>query len=159
MTRRAYRAARRRQADREYEQLNPLPQGSRGTGIPGEGDEPVANEERMMGEMTLLNGQVVERRSVSLYPEDWAEVDTMARVRGSGVSGALRMIIREWRDMRDPERAARETRLRALGAAYFTQQITAEELAGEVVRLAGLWPARPDPALQPALLSDDDRNG
>jgi hypothetical protein len=45
---------------------------------------------------------------------------------------------RRWRAVpcdAHPERAARETRLRALGAAYFTQQITADELAGEVVRL------------------------
>ena len=44
----------------------------------------------------------VERRSIWMYAEDWAEVDVLARVKGLNTSSALRVIIREWRDTGGP---------------------------------------------------------
>ena len=50
-----------------------------------------------------MNGQKVERRSVSLYPEDWQEVDTLAKVSRMSGSAAMRRIIDEWRKLREPK--------------------------------------------------------
>ena len=41
----------------------------------------------------------VEQRNIGMYPEDWAEVDTLARVMGEvSLSAAMRFIIKCWRD-------------------------------------------------------------
>ncbi len=60
--------------------------------------------------MAEMNEQVqeterVEVRGVSMYPEDWTEVIVLARTRRISVSGALRQIIREWRDLHEPKPA------------------------------------------------------
>jgi len=46
------------------------------------------------------NGQMVVRRSVSMYEEDWRVVDTKADEIGGNSSLALRLIVREWSDYR-----------------------------------------------------------
>lgn len=69
------------------------------------------------------NQEQVEVRTVSLYPEDWLEVDTLARVSGTGVSAAMRRIIREWRELREP----RASRMDELVAGYTRGHLTHEE--------------------------------
>ena len=76
-----------------------------------------------------------EKRSISQFPEDWLEVDVLARTMGIGVSAALRQMIREWRDMRDPAAARRRERLAALARGYRQGQVTATEFADEAARL------------------------
>jgi hypothetical protein len=60
--------------------------------------------------MAETDGQVqeaerVEVRGVSMYQEDWMEVKVLARTRGISISGALRQIVREWRDLHEPKPA------------------------------------------------------
>jgi hypothetical protein len=50
----------------------------------------------------------VEVRAVSMYPEDWAEVEVLARTQRLSISGALRKIVQEWRDLREPTSVAKE---------------------------------------------------
>jgi hypothetical protein len=61
-------------------------------------------EERKMAKQ-LSNGTAVKVRTVSMYLEDWAEVETLARLKGLNRSSALRVIIREWREMQEPRLA------------------------------------------------------
>ena len=56
----------------------------------------------MRMEMAENDQKKVEVRTVSLYSEDWLEVDVLARASGSGASAALRRIIREWCKLREP---------------------------------------------------------
>lgn len=73
----------------------------------------------------MPDGDSVERRSVSLYPQDWAEVDTLARTAGGSTSGALRRIIREWSNLRDP--VIHTDELIEIAKAYVSGEITPEE--------------------------------
>jgi hypothetical protein len=43
---------------------------------------------------------LAERRSISLYPSDWAIVQAHAERLGVGVSTSIRLIVREWNDLR-----------------------------------------------------------
>ena len=76
-----------------------------------------------------------EVRTVSLYAEDWLEVDTLARASGAGRSGAMRRIIREWREMHDPMVTRKASRLRQLAESYAVKQLTQEEFAREAMLL------------------------
>jgi len=48
------------------------------------------------------NTQNMSVRVVWLSNELWREIDVLARVKGTTSSGALRLIIEEWRDIRVP---------------------------------------------------------
>jgi hypothetical protein len=63
--------------------------------------------------MAQNNGQEhmqekVEVRAVSMYPEDWTEVEVLARTQRLSISGALRRIVQEWRDLHEPTPVAKE---------------------------------------------------
>ena len=45
--------------------------------------------------------EYVDERSVSLYPSDWAAVETLGERMGLKVSPTLRFIIRQWAEWRD----------------------------------------------------------
>ena len=51
----------------------------------------------------------IERRSVSMYPAEWAVVDAKAQELDGNVSLTMRLIVREWEDLQEvlkPQRAA-----------------------------------------------------
>lgn len=82
------------------------------------------------------SNEQVEVRTVSLYPEDWLEVDTLAKVSGAGVSAAMRRIIREWRELREPK-AAGDRRMANLVEGYSRGLLTNNEFL-EAARLEQL---------------------
>jgi len=50
----------------------------------------------------------VEARNVTMYPGDWADVERLAITSGvQSLSGALRIIVREWRAFKRQERITR----------------------------------------------------
>jgi hypothetical protein len=44
--------------------------------------------------------ELVESRAVTMYPSDWATVDSHAKDMGLNTSSSLRFIIREWRQFK-----------------------------------------------------------
>ena len=47
-----------------------------------------------------MNGQRAERRSVSLYPQDWEVVEKVAVEERRTVSATIRRIIDEWQKLK-----------------------------------------------------------
>lgn len=62
------------------------------------------------------NHELVEPRNVTMYPQDWSIVDALAQAKGQKTSGALRLIIREWPELKNCQQAHAdlETRYREL---------------------------------------------
>jgi len=75
---------------------------------------------------------MVEVRTVSLYPEDWLEVETLARVSGAGISAALRRIIREWRELREPKVSRMDELVTGYSKGLLTHQEFLEAAALEM---------------------------
>lgn len=50
----------------------------------------------------MSSKQKIEGRQVSMYPEDWATVEALSKEIGlNNTSGALRLIINDWRKRRN----------------------------------------------------------
>lgn len=64
-------------------------------------DEPAWNVNVTEGRMDNGNGQRVEPGNVTLYPIDWATIDALAKDKGLGRSAALRIIVREWTELKN----------------------------------------------------------
>ena len=56
----------------------------------------------------MAQRETVVGRNVSLYPTDWQTIEA-ADLSGSGVSAALRLIVRQWKQYNLAERALAET--------------------------------------------------
>lgn len=83
-----------------------------------------------------MKKEPIERRSVSIYPRQWFLVDTLAKERSMSASAAVRTIVEEWYNLRNPARQdGKNQRLKELVKGYLKRQITAEELAVEMVVL------------------------
>jgi len=55
-------------------------------------------------------GIYVEPRNVSMYPRDWEIIDCEAkRLDLTSTSAALRVIVREWRRMKDEESSSEQS--------------------------------------------------
>lgn len=93
-------------------------------------------EGSMDGKMNNEKKEPIERRSVSVYPRHWVLVDTLAKERSMSASAAVRTIVEEWSSLRNSVcQDGRNQRLMDLVKGYLKRQITAEELAVEMVVL------------------------
>jgi hypothetical protein len=50
-----------------------------------------------------MPSETAVNQNVSFYPTDLAIVEAVEKRNGSGISGAIRFIIRDWQRMADPE--------------------------------------------------------